>query len=96
MDISVEIPAWVQYAECGPRRRNIDPELFFPGQGEPLHPEVIDACAACPVIQECLEWAGEHGIWGGFTPNGRTRLAHGLPTEPIFSIKAIMARRRAA
>lgn len=58
-----------------------DPDLFFPiAIGRVEERQVALArriCAACPVKQECLDFAmrsGEaHGIWGGTTPDERIR-----------------------
>jgi WhiB family redox-sensing transcriptional regulator len=58
-----------------------DPELFFPVSGAGASTRQIDEakriCAHCQVRRECLAFAmgtGEsHGIWGGTTPEDRTR-----------------------
>jgi WhiB family redox-sensing transcriptional regulator len=58
-----------------------DPEIFFPVSGKGLSRPQIDRargiCAGCQVRGECLDYAmtsGEmHGIWGGTTPEDRTR-----------------------
>ncbi len=58
-----------------------DPELFFPiAAGAPAQKQVSRAlrvCAHCAVRQQCYDFAmrtGEaHGIWGGTTPEERTR-----------------------
>ena len=58
-----------------------DPEIFFPVSGTGASTRQIEQarriCARCPVRRECLDWAmssGEmHGIWGGTTPEDRTR-----------------------
>ena len=58
-----------------------DPDLFFPlATGVAAAREMAKAqriCAGCRVRQECLDFAmrsGEmHGIWGGTTPEERTR-----------------------
>ena len=58
-----------------------DPEIFFPVSGTGASAAQIERarqiCAGCPVRRECLDWAmtsGEmHGIWGGTTPEDRTR-----------------------
>lgn len=34
-------------------------------------------CERCPIIKQCLEWGlahENHGVWGGTTPVGRTRI----------------------
>jgi WhiB family redox-sensing transcriptional regulator len=59
-----------------------DPDLFFPislnGRGQEQVRQARDVCARCAVRAQCLEFAlstGQmHGIWGGATPDERTRL----------------------
>jgi len=54
---------------------------MHPG-GRGIRKDLVDAarkiCRECPVQAECLEYAlrydNLHGIWGGTTPNQRTRL----------------------
>jgi WhiB family redox-sensing transcriptional regulator len=58
-----------------------DPEIFFPVSGCGASAAQIEQarqiCARCQVRSECLDFAmstGEmHGIWGGTTPEDRTR-----------------------
>lgn len=53
-----------------------DPELFFPSRCDPgTKPRKI--CAACPVRNECLNYAtaaDEFGIWGGLDQQERRNL----------------------
>jgi WhiB family redox-sensing transcriptional regulator len=59
-----------------------DPDLFFPislsGPGQEQVREARKVCARCDVRSKCLEFAMStrqmHGIWGGTTPEERTRL----------------------
>jgi WhiB family transcriptional regulator, redox-sensing transcriptional regulator len=59
-----------------------DPDLFFPislsGPGQEQVREARDVCARCDVRAKCLDFAlatrQVHGIWGGTTPEERTRL----------------------
>lgn len=59
-----------------------DPDLFFPVAAGPAAVAQIATaqriCAACRVRQECLEFAirtpEAYGIWGGTTPEERTRV----------------------
>jgi WhiB family transcriptional regulator, redox-sensing transcriptional regulator len=59
-----------------------DPDLFFPislsGSGQEQVRQARDVCARCAVRATCLEFAlstGQtYGIWGGTTPEERTRL----------------------
>lgn len=82
MAIAIESPrpwdahlAWRRDAEC----RDLDPNLFFPVgvTGDAL--DQIEAakqiCSACPVREECLEFAitsnQEFGVWGGTSEEER-------------------------
>ena len=60
-------------------RRDMDPDLFFPttSSEERL---ALKACAQCPVICECAQYAAEHdrisgyplqGVWGGVNRSRR-------------------------
>jgi hypothetical protein len=67
---------WRDDAEC--RRPGYDPELWHPAGTTGPWIAVIDhakrVCAACPVMQECAQWAldqRETGIWGGMTEQDR-------------------------
>lgn len=67
-----KLPEWIADAPCS----QADPELFFPGPHEwAIIALAKQVCAACPVRQECLEWAldrGEKfGIYGGLTSTQR-------------------------
>ncbi|MEV3931244.1 MULTISPECIES: WhiB family transcriptional regulator [unclassified Streptomyces] len=69
---------WRMHAAC----REEDPDLFFPiGSSGPALVQVEDAkavCGACPVRDQCLEWALENGqdagVWGGMDENERRAL----------------------
>lgn len=65
--------AWQASAACD----GLDPELFFPERGESTA-KAKAVCAACPVREQCLEYAltnGEKfGIWGGLSERERRRL----------------------
>ncbi len=56
---------------------DVDPELFFPGRGEP-NDAAMAVCRRCKVREACLEDAldgrQEHGIWGGTTPGERLKI----------------------
>ena len=68
---------WRAAAAC----LSADPDMFFPvATGAPAEGEISRAlriCARCPVRKQCLDFAvrtGEtQGIWGGTTPEQRTR-----------------------
>ena len=65
---------WKARAAC----RGLDPELFFPGQGEsPAAAKAV--CATCSVRTQCataatFDRAERHGVWGGLTERDRRRL----------------------
>jgi WhiB family redox-sensing transcriptional regulator len=59
----------------------VDPEVFFPPQGEAGRDVAADAretCAGCDVREQCLAWAlahsVDHGVWGGLTGHERKAL----------------------
>lgn len=66
--------AWRVDARC----HNLPVELFYPEKSEWLAPRLV--CEKCPVREPCLEHALTHdettGMWGGFTPGERSRIAH--------------------
>ena len=70
---------WRQHAAC----RGDDTDLFFPtGSSGPalLQAEQAKAvCRRCPVVDECLTWALDHGvefgIWGGMSEGERRSIA---------------------
>ena len=72
-------PLFFLEAEC--YKQGIDPVLFFPMEGgasskKALRP-VYETCEACPVREECLEYAlenNEYGIWGGTSRKERQRI----------------------
>lgn len=65
----MERPDWHQHAAC----RGMNPNLFFPGRGEPIT-NARHVCNGCPVKQQCLDFAitnGETiGIFGGTSERG--------------------------
>lgn len=64
---------WQEQALCA----QTDPEAFFPEKGGSTR-EAKRICQACPVRDDCLEFALEHderfGIWGGLSERERRRL----------------------
>lgn len=74
-----EVPRWHERAVC--RSGDVDPALFFPDRGEDQR-QVKAICAACPVREECLEYAlvnvERHGIWGGMSEKQRVGLRRKL------------------
>ena len=55
---------WRLWANC----YGMDPDLFYPERGDKLEPEVVAACATCPVRFPCLHssMGEEFGTWGGW------------------------------
>jgi WhiB family redox-sensing transcriptional regulator len=70
-------PDWRAEGAC----RAADPDLFFPvAVGAVANRQIAKAqriCAGCPVRQQCLDFAlrtpEPAGVWGGTTPEQRTR-----------------------
>jgi WhiB family transcriptional regulator, redox-sensing transcriptional regulator len=64
---------WRELAAC----RGTDLDLFFPSRGETGGP-ARQVCSACPVRQQCLDYAItnriSYGIWGGLTERERSAL----------------------
>lgn len=64
---------WQDEALCA----QTDPDAFFPEQGMSSR-DAKSVCAACPVRQECLEYALENderfGVWGGLSERERRAL----------------------
>lgn len=64
---------WHHDANC----IGVDPDLFFPGQGEATRP-AKKICAACTVRDQCLEYALSNGfrfgIFGGTSERERRRM----------------------
>ena len=64
---------WSERAAC----LNLDPELWFPERGE-SNRAAKRVCAACPVRDECLEYALDarepYGVWGGLSEQERSQL----------------------
>jgi WhiB family redox-sensing transcriptional regulator len=71
----VNTAAWVEQALCA----QVDVgDLWYPEKGQAGASAAKAVCVSCPVRKACLAYALErheqHGIWGGTTPNERTRL----------------------
>lgn len=62
---------WMRKANC----RNMDIDLFFPGNGENINAFTREVCGECEVRDECLWYANRtfssHGVFGGMSPNQR-------------------------
>lgn len=82
---------WQAYGLC----RQVDPELFFPGTGEPTA-EPVRICTGCTVRAQCLEWAlkyNERGIWGGTTTAERRRILRDRQDAPATLVDPVKASR---
>jgi len=64
---------WMTRARCA----NTHPSHFFPSDGVGVE-LAKQACAGCPVLEQCLEYAlthrVEHGVWGGCSERQRRRI----------------------
>jgi WhiB family redox-sensing transcriptional regulator len=72
-------PAWREDAACA----GLENDLFFPaGEEESLAATAKAVCAACPVQEQCLQYAlatnQTEGVWGGMTGPERRRLRRRL------------------
>lgn len=58
--------------------RQVDPDLFFPDSGANTTRHARRVCEACPVMDECLQYALDHpgilGVWAGTTENQRRNM----------------------
>jgi hypothetical protein len=64
---------WRQRANC----RDIPTSEFYRARGEMVSEHVRQACGACEVSAECLDWALHHelvGYWAGTSGRQRERL----------------------
>lgn len=59
-----------------------DNQLFYGDQEGSDSRKATALCRRCPHQLDCLLWAlktnQQYGVWGGMTPNGRTRLRRAL------------------
>jgi len=66
------------------RCAQVDPDLFFPEEGQPAAPARA-VCADCPVRAECLAVFGPlvaHGVLGGLTDRERRDRRQTAAAEP--------------
>ena len=64
---------WMKHSNC----KDINPGLFYIERGEQISQDVINACLACPVQEQCQEYAIKHekyGYWGGLSEKARQNL----------------------
>jgi hypothetical protein len=74
---AADTPAVLDRPDLGCREPDVDPEIFYPGRGgSPA--AAVAICQACPVTDECREWAltsGQRfGVWGATTDDDRRRI----------------------
>lgn len=71
---------WMLQARC----LDADPEAFFPEKGGSTR-EAKRICAACPVRDDCLDYAlandERFGIWGGLSERERRRAKRVSPVR---------------
>ncbi|TDB79714.1 WhiB family transcriptional regulator [Actinomadura sp. KC216] len=79
VDLRLEVPAWTKNALCA----ELGVEVFFSESGTRDHITELakQACTACSVRIECLEWAltfepwqDRYGVFGGAGPRERAAL----------------------
>lgn len=67
VDVDLQVTAWMRRAKCA-EHPQVD---FFHGSVRAAK----DLCAACPVTEDCLDYATteaiRYGVWGGTTPPER-------------------------
>jgi len=67
------VSTWRLSAACA----EIDPELWFPEQGQATH-TARRICRRCEVRLPCLRYAlrtrQQYGVWGGFSARQRSRM----------------------
>src|SRR5690606_7721797 len=68
--LGLEKHEWQKSGAC----YGTDTNVFFPQRGDPVKKQKA-ACARCPVVDECLEYAlirsEKFGIWGGLSERQR-------------------------
>ncbi len=71
--LGIDERPWAARGAC----RQFDPDLFFP-VSDGSADEALRICRACPVLEDCREWALDtrvaYGVWGGLTERDRKRL----------------------
>lgn len=79
---------WRDAALCalyGQQTGNYD--LWFPddGEGEDTEQQAKEICGNCPVREQCLSWILEnpqnYGVFGGYTPEERSKLGRQARNE---------------
>lgn len=79
MTFELDLPEWMDDGAC----RGSDPDVFFPPKGHAgAAGEARQICATCKVIDECRDYALEHGlkygVWGGTSVRERRRIRNAM------------------
>lgn len=75
--------------------------MFFPAAGaaEVMHEQAKRVCNACPILQDCRDYAlcvDVYGVWGGLTRKQRQAVQSGRATAPERLRPLELAPERAA
>ena len=76
---------WQQKGNCYVQKLPV--QLFYPGPGQVISRDIVDACASCPVKKECLEHAlifEKYGYWGGTSEKSRIRIRKERKLNTLF------------
>lgn len=58
-------PDWGEAACAGySYRHDVNPDAWFPTSTQHSDPAAAELCKACPIIDDCLQWALKHEAWG--------------------------------
>ena len=83
--------SWQERAKCD----GLDTEIFFPGTIPGDDAQAIEVCERCPVRRQCLELAlrtdrtYRYGIFGGYGPKQRARIARKLARKRAEQVAAV-------
>jgi WhiB family redox-sensing transcriptional regulator len=70
-------PSWMDIAACRGSPVDFVPPPPRPGRTSAAEEEALAVCRLCPVVDECLAFALEHGetgVWGGTTEAQRREM----------------------
>lgn len=91
-------PGWRTGAVCA----SVDPDAWFPDEGETVDRRVLALCAGCPVRRSCLATAlywRDLGVWAGTTETTRRRgyrmLRADTPAAKVLDLLLDAATRKA-
>jgi WhiB family redox-sensing transcriptional regulator len=76
---------WMESASCA----GVDSAIFFVDEGRSVA-RARSVCRACPVRQDCLDYAltnGErYGVWGGLTERERCKVVRGQTAPDVTDL----------